>query len=66
MFIEIACKNAMTPGKAIDTVSRVLSIKPPYGVITHLITVIQYGFITLFVAAFSFGPFFALIDGNSP
>ena len=56
----------MTPGKAIDTVSRVLSIKPPYGVITHLITVIQYGFITLFVAAFSFGPFFALIDGNSP
>ena len=62
----------MTPGRAIDTVSRVLSIKPPYGVITLLITVsfllsvIQYGFITLFVVAFSFGPFFALIDGNSP
>ena len=48
--------------------SRVLSIKPPCGVITHLktasffLSVIQYGFMTLFVAAFPLGPFFALIN----
>ena len=52
----------------LDPDSRVLSIKQPWGVITRLktlsflLSVIQYGFITLFVAAFPLGPFFALIN----
>ena len=47
---------------------QVPAIKPPRGVITHLktvsflLSVIQYGFVTLFVAAFPLGPFFALIN----